>query len=558
MKIPDTILAAIERTRIETPWKQRTPFIAMEAGRLGVSSDTIYRQLRTYRKGRVKESPQPRTYDTAHVEEIMRRKIDGYQFGTIDREIPTHILRQQLIDEGVGEEQIPSVTRINDILRHEMLMREGRTYVRIEASCANEQAQLDHSRCKHFQIKDWDSKRGDWLLTVQSESLAYKQDNTQLRTWYTNYVDRFSRLFVPRIVAASGESITVGLEHLDFVFNRDADANPVSYLPASLQTDRGSLNRSQPYTRALEALEIDKGTSHSKEANGMVERRFRSIWTGFELPLAQKMGKGQTIWLSDLNAMLMEYAVAEGQRAHPVHGHLSRQEAYLQSMLSHRPREIDVSVLRVACRVEERKVGPDGTISLPGARWFVPQYVKQDGRPIPTRGQRLRVWASASGEVVAELIAQYCKPFRLEPWAPNALGDYSRRTAPTTRERVEAELQHERDQAKHDRKRQRAAAQSTQHGPIRIAPLLPDTDLVDADSPIIRSPQREQVTEDRSHLMTEHETRLYIGKRLAAEGRYIADYPTVFTPLLSQSGGIQRTDADRLITAVLDRVRKAA
>ncbi len=559
MAIDRDTLRAIERTRTETPHTQRTAYIIAEATRLGVSKDTLYRHLRKLRKGAVKASPQPVQYDREIVEEVMRRKVEGMRFGTAEREIPTHILRAELIAEGVPPDQVPSVSTINRVLDEELLLREGRTYTRIEATVANEQAQLDHSRSKHFQLKSYDAGRDDWLLVVRAEELAYKVDNLKLRTWYTSYVDRFSRLWIARVVPASGESVTVGLEHLDYVWNREPDAHPVSYLPHALQTDRGALARSQPYQRALDALQIEPVRAQSKEAQGMVENRFRQMWAGFELPLARRLGKGSTIHLSDLNALLMEHAVAEGrERPHPVLSHLSREDAYLQSIRAYPPREVDASVLRVACRVETRKVDPYGTVSLFGQRYAVPQYVNHDGRRIPTIGQTVRVWAAESGEVVGEMVERYSKPFRLEPWSPNALGDYSRRTTRTTRERVEAELDRERQQQKADRRQQRAAAQARQTGGATIAPLLPETTLVEADSPVVRSGTRETAAPEPTALMTEHEARIYINKRLTAEGRFVADYPAVFGPLLRQPGAIKRTDADTLIEGVLARVRRAS
>lgn len=559
MKIDADTLKAIERTRKETPHTQRTAYIVAEAARLGVSKDTLYRHLRKLRKGAVKRSPQPKQYDRGLVEDIMRRKVEGMTFGTAEREIPSHVLRRELLDEGVPEDEVPSVSTINRILDEELMMREGRTYTRIEASVANEQAQLDHSRSKHFQLKSHDPDRGDWLLVVRAEELAYKVDNLKLRTWYTSYVDRFSRLWIARVVPASGESVTVGLEHLDYVWNRPPDAHPVSYLPWALQTDRGALARSQPYQRALDALGIEPVRAQSKEAQGMVENRFRQMWAGFELPLARKLGAGATIWLSDLNALLMEHAVREGrERPHPVLTHLSREDAYLQSIRAYPPREVDASVLRVACRVETRKVDQYGTVSLHGRRYAVPQYVAHDGRRVATLGQRVRVWAAESGEVVGELVEQYSKPFRLEPWQPNALGDYSRRTQTTTRERVEADLARERAEAKDARRRERAAKQARQSGGATVAPLLPETTLVDADSPVVRSGARETAAPEQARLMTEHEARVYINRRLEAEGRFLADYTAVFGPLLNQPGAIQRDDVDRLLSAVLDRVRKAS
>ena len=569
MGIDPTILASIEADRLALDHGDRTAFLAREADRLGVSLGTLYRHLRRYRKAPAKEVVRERGYAREHVEEILRRKVEGMRFGDSDREIPTRVLRQELVDEGVPEAELPSVSRINALLRDEYHLREAKTYAKIEATFAGEQCQLDHSRSKHFQLKGRDEDRDDWLLVVRSETLAYKADNTRLRTWYTNYVDRYSRLYLPRIVPASGESITVGLEHLDHVWNRPPDEHPLQYVPHALQTDRGALGKSEPYRRALEALGVDRVLAQSKEAQGMVENRFRHLWRSFELPLARKFGKGYTIWLSDLNALLFEFAVEEGRRLpHPVERALSREEAFLRSVQLYPPREVDVSVLRVACRVVTRRVDQYGCVSLDNERFAVPQYVAGLGRRrVPTARATVRVWQAESGEVVGELVDEATKPFRLEPWAPTALGDHRRPGTATTRERVDAEITRAEREAKAEARRlERARAAGKATG--TTGRITPRADLLDPSSPVtqtdeaggVRPSARRDDTpaEPVARTLTEHEARVYINARLQPHGRFLADFQAVFAPVLRQRDGISQTDVDALLQGVLARVTRRA
>ena len=62
------------------------------------------------------------------------------------------------------------MSRINSILDQELGFRVGRTYRSIEAEFAGQQAQLDHSRSKYFQLKEHNGDRDDWLLVVQAET----------------------------------------------------------------------------------------------------------------------------------------------------------------------------------------------------------------------------------------------------------------------------------------------------------------------------------------------------------------------------------------------------
>jgi len=527
--IDEAILLDIEEQRRACPHRGKTDLIKRHAEALGVAPSTLHRQLQKLR-GRVKSGGERKSRiadDIIH--EIARRKVKSAKEG-YGRELTTEQVLADLAAEGV--EGLPSRSHADTRLR-KLGLRETRTFRSFEADHANEFCLLDFSRSKHFQLVGLEN--GAWTVEARVEEMSYKANNKKLRTWIVLYVDRYSGLFVARIYPASGESILLGLEHLDHVWTRPDDGHPLRYVPEILQTDRGSLGKSGPFKVAMQALGVDAREAQAKEAQGAVERRFRYLWQSFEAALFETLGKGARLPLDELNERLAEFAHAYGQRRHPQHPGRTREEVYRASLRVHTPREFDSSVFTLACRVETRRVDAYGCVTLGGERFAVPQYVGSKDR-VPTIGATIRVLRNAEGAVVGELLDRFAEPFRLAPWTANGVGEYRTHAAPTLREQIERDLAADRAKAK---------AEARKAGRPKTLPARPER--VEPSGPFAH-------VEASEGLLAQHAARALAGRLLASERLRVADFAHVLDPLLSQAR-IARADVEQVCGAILTHHR---
>ncbi len=527
--IDPSILTAIDAERDAAGHGQKRTLVEGYAQTLGVSYTTLYRQMQKVR-GRLKRVERAPCISEEFVEEVARIKQKGMMAGGDGREVPTEVVVETVARQ--LEVPVPSASAVNARLR-KMGFREERTFRSVEAIAANQLCYLDFSRSEYFQLHK-PTEDGDWTLVARAGELSYKADNQKLRTWVCAYRDAFSRVWIARAVPAAGESILMGLEFLDYVWSRPDDAIPLRSIPWMLQTDRGSLGKSGPYKNAMKALDIDPRESQAKEAQGRIENVFKVLWTGFELPLYLEIGEGNSITLSDYNERLYHYAVNQAQKQHPVQFKSTRQQVYEMSQRIYPPREIDVSLATLACRVETREVDAYGRIRWANEFFHVPQYVGGKDK-IPTSGKTLRVYRNVAGEMVGELMDRFAKPFRLTPWEANEVGDFARTHAPTVRERLERELRAERKSAPPPR-----LNSGVKTLPSRPEKVEPTSVFTDADD----------------QTMSSHQVRVFVNQRLDRHGYRIDDFANVYAEALRH--GATRDEVDQITTAVLNHVRRAA
>lgn len=565
VRIEESLLQQIERERIASD--HGSSVVAFYAEQIGCAPCTLHRHLRRMRGGIMAgRGGRKKQYDDQHFHAIAKRKEAIGRIGRTRTDIgTTEYAIEQLVREGIiPEDRCPSISRADAWMR-ENGYREQQAYRAIESQYALQQVQMDFSRSKKFQLKSYDARRGDWRIIVRGEELSYKANNKKLRTWIAAAIDTYSRLWIGRIVPASGESALVGLQFCDWLWARDDDGHPLRYVPEQIQTDQGSFGKAHVTQAAMDALDVDLVQAQSKEAQGKIERRFRSLWQ-YEAQLAYRFGEGNEVWLSDLNDLLLEYALRDAARKHPYSGS-SRRAAFEQSLVTRAPRETDVSVLRLACRVVTRFVNPHGRrISLDGAQYAVPQYARESGRKVPTDGQQIRVYKNLAGEVVGELIGEYAEPFPLRPWAPGDLNDYRAPGEQTYREQIHAELDAEAEATKAQKAAKRAAETSRADDPhvlrheTRTAAVESPFASVGSAPTVAPAPPkprpREVATEPLriEETFTRSDGRALVVRRLEAAGLSVRDHADLFAPLLGGTpldAPVDRSAVEALLSQVL-------
>ena len=503
------------------PYGERRRKVEKIARMVGVHPATIYRKLQKM-NGKARKIPRTKHIPEDWIDLVARVKREGMSKGQTPRELSTEQCIRILEARGMLPPGVLKASTVNRRLL-ERGFRQRKAVVRYEAEYANQVFQMDFSRSEYFGVVDYDPHREDYIIMTDEPTLHYKnKQSKKLRLWAVGLVDEYSRLALVRYFVAANENSLMGLEFLYWVWSRPEDGHPLRYVPEYLRTDNGSFAKSSYTQTMFNALGIQwlPTTVGNKKALGKKERQWRTLWQRYELQTVVLLGSKTTLYLSDLNAMALDWMLEDMQQPHHVHGG-TREAAYRRSILEHPPRSVDVDVVRLACRVEERTVRMDATISLDGEVWQVPEeYV----------GRRIRVYRSITGEVVGEYL-ESSERFVCTPFQPKPFGEY-KRYADTYGERMEkAGLPFEPEGYQPVSARKPDAKQAF---------LPPREQAVQPQSPFLEQPA--------THFADVNQARSYIGRMLGVPYPQVAH---LFDEVLEQTLDVSA------IRAVVQAVREA-
>jgi len=507
------------------PHGSKKSWLERQAKYLNCSVDTLYRGLRK-KHGKKKTVVREKTIKQEVIDMIADLKLKGAAIGLNEREISTEHCIETLIRKGVPGAKNLTVSSVNRrLVQSGFRMRDPK--VRYEARFANQEFQLDFSRSKYFQMWKFDKDRGDYLLKVTGKELHYKMNDNRFRTWLVQVVDSYSRIRIARAYGATGESGLMGLEFLNFCFNRPEDSHPLRYLPVYLKTDNGAFEKKKEVKSALEALQIEPRRSkpYNKDSQGKVERKWREAWQGFELPLALDMleAGNKTIYLSEYNDLLHEFCINEIQNNHPIKSKELRADLYRESILKYPPREIDLNVLEVACSVQERTVKADLMISLNGQKYEAPVYCLD---------KRIRVYRNMYGELIGELLEEDRKPFTLTEYRFRDIDDFENRHSNTYRQERKKLIKSE---AKADSKPASVNSESN-----RLF-FTPKPEMADVKSPFANA---ETAGENFPSI---YAAKVYIGQNLPGEKTY-KEFAEVFDEMLAKT--LSKSEIDEVLIVI--------
>ncbi len=479
---------------------------------LGISTDTIYRELRKNfgKKKQIKREPK---ISQQLVDYIGKIKIYGME-GISEREISTELALEIAFSKGMIEAENVSISTINRRL-HESGFRDREPIKRIESRYANQTHQLDFSRSKYFQLKSFDKIKNDYLLTATTKHSAYKENESSYRTWIVGITDTFSRVSIAQAYAATGESSLMGIEFCNFAYNRIEDEHPLCYLPEKMKTDNGAFIKDKSVKAMFESLEIptEKVNPYKKRGIQKREAAWRFLWQRVELPLYIKMKEGSSIYLSEFNELIHEEMIRACEYKHPWRNE-TRGHVYKSSLTAHQPRIIDFDLREVAFKVFHRTVNDALIVSLPGQKYEAPQYAQN---------KRIRVYKNRLGEVVGELVDEIKKPFILKATEGYVFeGDYHREFEQTYRQKLESEMKEEsKEKRAESREHASTGSASINYIPPRTKKVVPKTKFTEA------------LPDANYSFPDAYSARVYIGKQLGRERDYL-EYADVFEPLLQK------------------------
>lgn len=483
------------------PFGERKFIVSRVAKALGISEQSVYRALRKV-KGKSKEIEKKpmKDQDNIIVKEVARLKTYG-MIGTQSRELSTDICIDILKERGFENIELTKAS-INRRL-NQLGFRQKDIIVRVESEYANQTHQLDFSRSKYFQLFKYDSEKGDYLIKATTKQLTYKEHDTSLRTWYVGLVDAFSRAALAQCYAATGESVLIGIEFLNFAYTRVDDTHPLCFLPDKLKTDNGAFIKNKAVQDFLMKYQIISELVKPMKKRGIQkqESMFKTLWRQFELPLYTRVGEGFTIWLSEFNELIHQFMVQRLENEHPVRTGETIGHLYRTSLMQREQRAAGDDMRITLNRYYKRKIDDALCISIDKQKY---QCTSDKINSISVIDKWVSVWINLNGEAVAEFLEEPGKPFLLKPVDGFVKeGDFSHRYPPSFRQQIENEITKQ-----------------------KVAYLKPRKQTVSIENKF------EDAVSEQEFFPNEFEAKKYIAEQFGRNASY-KTYAEIFDPLIA-------------------------
>jgi hypothetical protein len=547
--LDSSLVFEIKRTLDAAPHGGKDLALRPYAESLGMTTRNLRRYVRR-QHGRAKEcAGRPATIPDELVEAVWDEKVASMDMGLQRREIPTRIALQQLARLGVPGAEDASPSGINAAIRRLGLRVKSRVQ-RIEPDYALDVAHLDFSRSKYFQLYTWDGAAGDHVLRVQGNHLAYKEEDKVLRSWIVSVVDGRSRMARAKLYPATGEDASLALRALDEFWSPETAIHDYFHPCRDLWVDRGSAGRTEAFTTSLASVGVDVTVVQSKEAQGKVERQFRTLWSAFEVPLALELGEGATIHLAEYNERLSAFLVEQADWAHPsMPG--TRRSVYADSLSLVRPDGSAVERLLRANLIENfydrksRTVDPYGCVKIDRQSYQLPERV---GNVWIEEKMEVRIYTYTDGSLYASLVDHPGeRPFQIAEGSRAASHPIGRAETPAEQHAAPKRRQRQED---------RIAARLGQSEPSRPQPAGLDV-TGGKQAPNIRSMGRQperlvasgprEAAAAEANRLTGLDLRRYVGRRVAPYDLTYGDVADLFSDL-ERDPATQRPAVDAVLS----------
>lgn len=486
-------LAEIKRHVDAAPYGAKRREIEKLAKLHGVSANTLYRNLAEEFGRKRSRKASPLVPDEV-IDLIAMKKA----FQPKNREYTTEDALQDAMDEGLIEQGSVSVSTINRRLR-ENGFRKQKPVQRFLETFSNQAHYLDFSRSEYISLIGYDADRGEYILKLDTKSLRYKnKQGPAFSLWVAGMRDGRSGLFLAKYYTVTGENTYMGLDFLQHCWGRENDDHPLNCFPYYLKSDNGALAVNAYVQRMLEALDIELQTSvpGNKNAQGKIERMWRTLWQRFELRLVMRRGIGATLYLDELNEMVFEYCLRDADRPHSIYPSMTRRQLYETELIGYPPRIYEGDISNLASKPRRCKVGKDLKFRYENQFFSAPERYYDKWVLVH---KNLQGDLIAEGEHDGEL-------FEISDWHPNEFGDY-KAFPDTYREQME---------------KQAIRNFQVENGGKNVR-LKPVPEKIRAKSPHLRERQDKIFTEDQA--------RRYIARQLHVDS--YAEVAQWFDELLS-------------------------
>lgn len=416
-RVPDRIIREIINAKEKAQWGETAFIIDYYAHALKLSKQSLWYQLKQYdpKRDRKGESD-PRRIEAVRIVFAIRAEFaDDGRYPSLEA-IIKFAEGRELFDIG-----LLSISTCRCIAYKLGFGCNNRIYHRYEAQRANQEHSVDFSGSEYFGVEK-DLPDDDYLLVVKNkgESGTYKnkEDNTSKRVWIGAIVDRHSRVVYHKYYVAAGEGGFITADLLESAWKKKTD-NPMYGLPENLQTDNSSFFKSNKAKNMFAELGINHKPHkpYNPNAKGIVEIRFRYLWSGFEKFFTLPSLKYKKLKLSELNELLSNYCCEQNTKRHPIIKHRCRDELYLESLAGQTVRLCPENFDHYIFFEMKRTPNNYGVINVDNKEWLIidcdPKMLKRT----------VNVFKNIRGEIVVQNPIDK-KIYGVEQFESSIYGDY--------------------------------------------------------------------------------------------------------------------------------------
>lgn len=573
--LDSSLLYEVRRELDAAPHGAKNAVLARYAVALDVSVATVRRHIR-HQHGRAKEcAGRGTTIPVGLVDAIWDEKVAAMEMGLQSRELPTRIALDTMRRLGIVGAAQASPSGINAAIKRLGYRRVARVQ-RMEPAFALDVVHFDFSRSKYFQLHSYDPAarggQGDHVLRVYGRHLGYKEEDKTLRSWIVSIIDGHSRVARARLYPATGEDASFALMALQDFWTPEQAGDLALFHPArELWVDRGSAGRTEAFRESMASVGVEVVVVQSKEAQGKVERQYRTLWSAFEVALALELGEGATITMGDYNRRLDAFLVQQGAWNHPTMPG-TRADAYAASLARVRPdgspveRLLSGSLVGAYYDKRTRVVDATGCVAFERNLYLVPERV---GTVWIEQGDDVRVYRYTDGALYGALAAHPgARPFLLAEGTRAASHPIARTETPSQAAAGRVDRRQRQDDRVGARQPTAEAVEPNRQVDAVSRPTASGLDLRQpADGPTVfafRRPAeqlsadgpREESQADHPDALTGDELRRYVGRQLAPYGIGYADVADIFDGLAADPS-TTRSNVDYVVSTLLRTARVA-
>jgi hypothetical protein len=356
----------IKQELMSAPHGHKTTIVHRWAVIVGLAPQTLYRRLELGGREREAAPVRPELREWAKVVASVKKRPPE-EAGEISTDQAVRIaIEAKLIPVSAMDVAVATFDRV---MREIGTTKKSVRATRFQAKVPNQAHHFDASTSKFFFV----ARRlpdGDYVLRMHRPARYYKNKPVPvdaLRPWYYGMVDDHSGRKCATMIVSQGENAADSLLAVDKFWR-------VLGVPKKLLADQGMLKKclaSSGYIKAC-GVELPQMMPYAKRGHGKIENPWKTQWQRFEKPFfAVSDWEKFELAASELNRRLERYIEEENARPHRFERELTRMDAWRRVMLAGGITVLPGDALSRAHRVDERKVGVDGLISLDGVTYEV-------------------------------------------------------------------------------------------------------------------------------------------------------------------------------------------
>jgi len=359
MSISSETMMRIKNELTNAPHGHRSEVMRRWAIVVGLTPQTLYRKMDLGEREREASPVKPEYREWAKIVASVKKRPPE-EAGEISTDQAVRIaIEAKLLP--VSAMNVSPAT-IDRVMREMGTTKRSVRATRFQAKDPNQAHHFDGSTSNYFHI----ARRmpdGEYVLKMHRPAKHYKNKpipEDRLRPVYYGLVDDHSGRRIADVVPAQGENAADSLIMIDRFWREFG-------VPKRLLADQGMLKKclaSSGYIKAC-GVELPQMMPYAKRGHGKIENPWKTFWQRWEKPFyAVDEWQKYEITLTEFRRRMQNHIEEMNAKPHRFERTISRMDAWRRVMLQGGIIVLPEDALARAHRVDERKVGVDGLISI--------------------------------------------------------------------------------------------------------------------------------------------------------------------------------------------------